>query len=429
MLRAWRNTLLLAVLFATVVFPPKLSAHFKLNLNIRIIHVEHVEDGLDVYLRLPMPYVVANLLGPEQADGTRQPAPFTTNRHIDGELMHYLDIPALQQDAAPLGQLVSEGHAIHKDDITIPSLVVATRVYEGKTQPPFSTLEEAKRAFARPHTWPTTDPPPFVGDTVVDVILAYRTTTPVGSYAISSSLNPQLPGQQETANLILDYSGADQRIYRVNGLLDTPQQVIAKSAWAAARTFIEEGIRHILSGYDHLLFVACLVIGAVTLASLAWRITGFTVGHSITLSLGYFGFVPGGEWFIPLVETGIAVSIIYAALVALSGGTSAGSHQRRNQLWSTTAIGLLHGLGFGFVLQEILGLSSANIWVSLLSFNVGVEIGQLGVVLLIWPLMALLLRTSPPWHNGVKWVIAVPAIALASVWTGQRAMQLLATLG
>lgn len=402
-------------------------AHFKLNLNIRIIHVEHVEDGLDVFLRLPMPYLVANLVGPELPDGTREPAPFTTNQTVDGELMHYLDVVALQQTPLRLGQMVADGHSLHHNGNALKASVISMHVYEGQTQPPFSTLEEAKLAFAQPYKLPPGDAAPFVGDTVVDVILKYRTDTTIKDYAISSTLNPQLPGQEDTANLILDYAGKDQRIYRVTGLMDQAQ-VVSRSAWAAARTFVEEGIRHILSGYDHLLFVACLVIASATLSSLAWRITGFTLGHSITLTLGFFGFTPKGEWFIPLIESAIAISIIYAALLALSNKTETEINNGRSSLVVTSAIGLLHGMGFGFVLQEILGLTSANIWVSLLSFNVGVEIGQLGVILLLWPLMRLLKNFNIHWYSAAKWIISIFAIALASVWTGQRLMLLLNTI-
>lgn len=416
---------LAAVLFIIgAMLASTVSAHFKLNLNIRIIHLEHVADGVDVYLRLPMPYLVANLLGPEKTDGSRDPAPFTTNGLVDGELMHYLDYEAVESDPLLLGQLAADGHKLSHQGKGLLSEVSAVRVFTGDTQPPYSTLQEAKNVFQQP-LMPRTDPPPFVGDTVVDVQLRYRIGRAIKTYAISSVLDPGLPGQEDTANLILDHDGSDQRIFRVTGLLVEPQQV-SRSDWDAAVTFIEEGVRHILGGYDHLLYVACLVIGAVTLVGLAWRITGFTIGHSITLSLGYFGFVPSGEWFIAAVETGIALSIIYAAIMALA--VSPRAQQGRGGFLVTAAIGLLHGLGFSFVLREILGLSSTNIWLSLLSFNVGVELGQLAVVVVLWPVLWFISTINTRWHQLTKWIIAVPAIALASMWTGERVMRLLATL-
>ncbi len=412
------------LLIVVVVLAQNVHAHFKLNLNIRVVHVEHVRDGLDVYLRLPMPYLVAKLVGPEKPDGSRDPAPFTTNGMLDGELMHYVDNLAVESDPLPLGQLAADGHTLSHQGNAIAPVVVAVRLFTGSDQPPFSTLNEAKQVFQNPAP-PLADPPPFVGDTVVDVQLRYHTGEPIKTYAFSSVLNPELPGQEDTANLILDHDGTDPRIYRITGLLLEPQEV-SRSQWNAAATFVVEGVRHILGGYDHLVYVACLVIGALSFSGLAWRITGFTIGHSITLSLGYFGFVPSGEWFIAAVETGIAVSIIYAAIVALSGSNPA--HQGGRSFIVTATIGLLHGLGFSFVLREILGLSSANIWVSLLSFNIGVELGQLAVVSVLWPLLWLIGKRSTHWQKVAKWAIAVPAIALASVWTGERFVRLLSTL-
>ena len=67
------------------------GAHFLLNLNVRILHVEHLSDGIRVYLRTPMPYLVAGLVGPAGADGLPEPAPFTSNSMEAGKLVHYVD--------------------------------------------------------------------------------------------------------------------------------------------------------------------------------------------------------------------------------------------------------------------------------------------------------------------------------------------------
>lgn len=412
------------MLLMSILVVPTVSAHFKLNLNIRIIHVEHLPDGLDVYLRLPMPYLVANLVGPEKADGSREPAPFTTNALVNGELMHFVDSLAVDSDSASLGQLAADGHRLLYDGNALKPVVSQVRLSTGETQQPFSTLEEAKKVFQEPARG-LSNPPPYVGDTVVDVLLHYRVGHSVKAYAIGSTLNPGLPDQENTANLILDHDGADQRIFRVSGLMSDPLKV-SSQAWDAAFSFVKEGVTHILSGYDHLLYVACLVLGAATFVGLAWRVTGFTVGHSLTLSLGYFGFVPSDQWFIAAVEIGIALSIILAAITALTAGKR--SVDGAGSIMVTSAIGLLHGLGFSFVLREILGLSSANIWVSLLSFNAGVELGQLAVVALLWPLLQLIARISARWYIIAKWSVALPAIFFASIWTGERAIRLLGTL-
>lgn len=88
----------------------------------------------------------------------------------------------------------------------------------------------------------------------------------------------------------------------------------------------------------------------------------------------------------------------------------------------TTAIGLLHGLGFSFVLHEILRVDSPNLWQSLLAFNLGVELGQIVIILATWPLFQLVARwNDDAWRIG-RWGVALPCVLIAALWTGQRAL-------
>ena len=84
------------------------SAHFKLNLNVRILHVEHLADGLNVYMRLPMPYLVAHLQGEVNEDGLPSPAPYTSNRLEEGKLVHYVDVKQLEDSTDGLALLAKQ---------------------------------------------------------------------------------------------------------------------------------------------------------------------------------------------------------------------------------------------------------------------------------------------------------------------------------
>ena len=401
------------------------SAHFLLNLNVRIFHVEHVSDGLKIYLRTPMPYLVADRIGPVGADGLPEPAPFTTNRLENGKPVHHIDPDELRRNPKGLGRLAADGLLLTVDGEPLDANVEQVQAYPIGKQPTFATLEEAKAAFAREAVYPDDAEPAYVGDVVVDIALFHRSGEPVYDYSVSSTLNPGLPGQQDTANLILDHSPGDTKVFRARGLLTEPV-VISRSTWSAIATFIKEGMRHILSGWDHVLFVLCLALGATRLHSLVWRATGFTLGHSVTLIAGFFGFVPSGEWFIPAVETGIALSIIYAAIIALSPHR-ASSRNERALFVITTAIGLLHGLGFSFVLHEILQINSPNIWQSLLAFNLGVELGQLLIIIAVWPLFRIVrFAGESAWRIG-RWGVATSCSIIALFWVGQRGLAVLAT--
>ena len=403
------------------------GAHFLLNLNVRILHVEHLTDGVRIYLRTPMPYLVAGRVGPVGEDGLPEPAPFTTNRLEEGRLVHYLDADVFRGDPRGLGRLAADGIQLEVDGERLAAEVEQVRAYPIGDQPPFATLDEAREAFADGVVFPPRTGSVYVGDVVVDMVLRYRPGTPIYEYTVSSTLDPGLPEQEKTANLILDYSPGSVRVFRARGLLTDPIE-ISRSPWSAVLTFIGEGVRHILEGLDHVLFVLCLTLGATRLSSLVWRATGFTIGHSVTLIAGFFGLVPSGAGFIPTVEIGIALSIIYAAAVAvLLRGTS--KRTEIEMFCITTTIGLLHGFGFSFVLHELLRVDSPDIWQSLLAFNVGVEIGQLLIISVAWLAFRTIERVSDHAWRVSRWGIAGSCAAVAVFWTIQRAYLVADTIG
>jgi hypothetical protein len=413
-------------LFVMLGIATPTRAHFLLNLNVRVLHVEHLPDGLKIYLRTPMPYLVANRLGPKGADGLPAPAPYTTNRMEEGKLVHYFDGVQFRHDPQGLGLFAAEGFRLVVDEKRLDATVEQVHIHRVGTQPEFATLDEAKTAFSTERRFLEDAKPLYVGDAVVDLVLLYRTSGPIYDYAVSSTLNPGLPGQEKTANLILDYAPGGTKVFRAGGLLTEPV-VISRSNLSAFVTFIKEGVRHILDGPDHVLFVLCLTLGAIQLRRLLWRVSGFTIGHSVTLTAGFFGFVPSGAWFVPTIETGIALSIIYAAAIAVIPGTEAAGRER-NMFLVTCAIGLLHGLGFSFVLHKILQINSPDIWQSLLAFNVGIEFGQLAIILIAWPLFRLTEHFNRRAWRLSRWGIGGACAAIAAIWTGQRALSVIGTL-
>jgi hypothetical protein len=155
----------------------------------------------------------------------------------------------------------------------------------------------------------------------------------------------------------------------------------------AALRFVELGFFHILDGTDHLLFLFCLVIPFRRFRALIPVVTAFTVAHSITLIASAYNFAPNSLWFPPLIETLIAVSIVYMALENIVGVAKV---QRR---WMVAfGFGLVHGFGFSFALRQTLQFAGSHLLTSLLSFNVGVELGQILMLALFIPALELLFR-------------------------------------
>lgn len=164
------------------------------------------------------------------------------------------------------------------------------------------------------------------------------------------------------------------------------------SASATALGYLGLGIEHILTGWDHLVFLAGLLLVARSLKEIASVVTGFTIAHSVTLSLAALGWVHVSG---AIVEPAIAASIVFVGLENLLDPPA----KRRFLL--TLALGLIHGLGFAGLLQEI-GLPQGQVPIALAMFNVGVECGQFGVVLVALPALLALRRTAWWPSTGVR---------------------------
>lgn len=169
--------------------------------------------------------------------------------------------------------------------------------------------------------------------------------------------------------------------------------------------FLRLGIHHILTGYDHLLFLFGLLVMCRSGRNAALLITCFTVGHSLTLGLSTFGLVN-----LPsrLVEAAIALSILYVGVENLFRREK----EIRGRALLTLAFGLVHGLGFASVLRELgVGESGAAALVPLLAFNTGVELGQLSVAAIILPVAWFLRRNESFLRVGIP--ACSVAVALA----------------
>jgi hypothetical protein len=181
----------------------------------------------------------------------------------------------------------------------------------------------------------------------------------------------------------------------------------------AAWRFIALGFEHILDGIDHLLFVLCLVLPFRKLKPLIGIVTAFTVAHSITLIASSLGWAPGALWFPPLVEVLIAASIAWMALenIVLAAKGETGKLERRWLL--AFGFGLIHGFGFAFALKESLQFAAGHLAISLFSFNIGVELGQVAVLLAAIPLLGLLYRRVVSERLGI---IILSAFITHTAW-------------
>lgn len=220
------------------------------------------------------------------------------------------------------------------------------------------------------------------------------------------------------------------RIQRLDGTSETARlnarssSFIVKGApelWGVVNTYLVFGIEHILKGFDHLLFVACLIFIAGTWRRILVTITGFTLAHSITLTLAGLELV---RLPIPPIEATIALSIVFLAReIALDRRDTL---TWRHPIAVSASFGLLHGFGFASALAEI-GLPQTAIPAALLAFNVGVEIGQVVFVvsvIFIFQLITQGLKSlkvdSGNWVQKIEKPMAYAVGSITMIWTLER---------
>ena len=237
---------------------------------------------------------------------------------------------------------------------------------------------------------------------------------PRGPLGVRVALFDDLPqGHRHAAHLQAGDAMADDVLYRRHDavslrVVEGPAQTIApRQSGALARMLgmLRMGVEHILTGYDHLLFLFGLVLVGGRLRAVFAVVTAFTVAHSLTLAVAALGV-----WTPParVVEPAIALSIAYVGVENFFLRSADGR-------WRVTLpFGLLHGFGFASALRDI-ALPRAEVPAALLSFNAGVELGQLTVLAILLPLLAWLRRSNAFASSGVRALSAAIA-ATGAVW-------------
>lgn len=196
---------------------------------------------------------------------------------------------------------------------------------------------------------------------------------------------------------------------------ESPGGQVKKNSSAAHPSFgsfFVMGIEHILTGYDHLVFIFGLLLVRARLRSLLAIITAFTIAHSVTLAVATLG------WWTPsprIVEPAIALSIAYVGVDNLLSQCRKNGAETSEKRWKITfPFGLVHGFGFAGALREI-GLPKASIPTALVAFNLGVESGQLAVLAIVLPLVILLRKTSWFETKGVR-LASIAVVVAGLVW-------------
>jgi len=355
------------------------------------------------------------------------PKPRGTTR---ADLMDLSRADPTLRDASTLW--ISDFLDLYENDVRLPKPdVVAVRASLPSDRS-FTSYEDAVAHVTGPPLAPDTE---FVWTQgLLDVLFEY----PIQSERSNFSIEPRLARLGIRTLTVMRFlpPGGAVRAFEFYG---DPGLVRLDPSWRqAAWQFVKLGFFHILDGTDHLLFLGCLVIPFRRFRPLVAIVTAFTVAHSITLIASAYNLAPDALWFPPLIETLIATSIVYMALEnivfaaekhdlqpgreahierkdsAVSASSAVAFTSALKRRWLVTfGFGLVHGFGFSFALRQTLQFAGSHLLASLLSFNIGVELGQLLVLAALMPALAFLFRFVVAERLGT---IILSAIVAHTAW-------------
>jgi hypothetical protein len=305
--------------------------------------------------------------------------PLEAMRDVDFPLRGpgYLDI----QHAAPLlpnaaRVWLASYLSLYEGDARLGGATIAAARLSLPSDRSFATYQQALAHLSAAPLDSNTDL--YWKQALLDVLIEYPISSPKSRFSIDPAL-ARLGVRTTTVLRFLPPNGAERAFEYVGD----PGLVRLDPRWhQAALRFVSLGFHHILDGIDHLLFVFCLVIPFRRVRPLIAIVTSFTVAHCLTLGASVLGFAPDALWFPPLIEVLIALSIVYMALENIVG-------PKLERRWLVAfGFGLVHGFGFSFALRESLQFAGSHLATSLLAFNVGVELGQILVLLLAIPVLS-----------------------------------------
>jgi hypothetical protein len=232
-----------------------------------------------------------------------------------------------------------------------------------------------------------------------------------GAVVIDTNLFPYDPNHQTFINIYEENELRQQFIFNARSSEHTYYLGTTQGAIEVMKTFIPSGIYHIAIGPDHILFLVGLLLLGGTWVALLKIVTAFTIGHSVTLSLAALNVVTPPA---TVIEPAIALSIVFVGADNLVRGSG-----RDLRGWVALVFGLVHGFGFANVLREF-GLPREALGWSLFSFNVGVEIGQLAIVVIVSVGLAVIRRYSVALRRRVALAGSIVVIAAGTYWFVQR---------
>lgn len=405
-----RRVLVILLALFLLVFSTASYSHFN-PFAVRVIHAVENDDHVELYMKIPLPLVL--LPNDWKGIDSGEELAFVLVQSLENKWRYLIDRPALTENWKGFAEHIMKDYEFrvagsNSFDYQVEEMDINS-VHDGSG---FSTLATSKAAFngINEVNFPIDGE---IFEASVYLKLVFNRARLSDGLTIRSRAGEGLPMLDSLYNAVIFHTDGGAVSRNTLGFLDASLESDSGKFGKIVRT-AKSGIVHILMGWDHVVFILLLVLSSSQFRVVFTRATAFTLGHCITLSLGVLGYIPEGEWFIPFVELAIALSLVYGAAAILLG---------REALFNSRkilCIGLIHGFGFSFVLKDILSLNQSIDFVSLIGFNLGIELGQMFIYLAALFLAFVFARFN---FDGViveRKTYALPCIAIATYWVVER---------
>lgn len=392
-----------------IIYSSSVFSHFT-HFEPRIIHLHQDNSDAIILMRMPLPLILLdeNWKG---IDG-KQNIPYTK---LINNTDYLIDHNEIKKNLKAFKTHITQGYTINKNSVEQSYLIESINIFNTDNRKPFNSLKTAEQNFSSEITISPQATKLF--DAGIDVKLRILNTSVVkDDISISSILGDQFKAINRLANIInLHREGADDSVTTV-GILDYSSKHLPSMTQQLISGF-NDGFKHILIGLDHVLFMLLLFYSASSFLKLLSLATAFTFGHSFSLFFGD-SIAISSPMFIPGIELLIALTIAFTAIALLL---------KKAQHLGTTPlliIGVIHGFGFSFVFNELENEGAQTSITNLLSFNIGIEAGQLFIYALAFTL-TLLIKKQDILIKKLPYFVSISALAISVYWVITRSMPLI----
>jgi hydrogenase/urease accessory protein HupE len=389
-----------------IIYSSSALSHFT-HFEPRIIHLYQEQQDILILMRMPLPLVLLD----ENWKGIDSNQNILYTKKIN-KSDYILDHKEIKINLEIFKKKIIQGYVIHQNSDKQNYQIENINIFNTDNRKPFNNLKTAEQNFSNELTIRPEAVKLF--DSGIDIKLRLRNASVINDdISISSILGDKFNAINRLANIINLHRKSTSETITTIGILDYSSSHLPSTLQQLINGF-SDGFKHILIGLDHVLFMLLLFYSATTFLKLLSLATAFTVGHSFSFFIGD-SIALSSPVFIPFIEFLIALTIAVTAIALF--------FKKAHYLGTTPllVIGIIHGFGFSFVFNELEREGAQTSIINLISFNVGIEIGQLFIYLLAFSLTMLiqkkttLLRITPYYVSTFAFSISIYWLVTRSI--------------